>query len=89
MLPGTNFIYSIYVYKPFSIEYGRRNSGEKMRFAMEIEALGTDTLANVVDIIECISNTGLFKEVERPKLYSELMTAKVKITKDLQNFIFL
>lgn len=42
-----------------------------MRFAMEIEALGTNTLAEVVDTIECVSNMGLFKEVENTKIDSQ------------------
>lgn len=76
--PGTNFIFSVYVYKPYSICYGQRNSGEKMRFAMEIEALGTNRLTELVDSIQCISNSGLFKEVENTKVnLSILKDAKV------------
>lgn len=49
-----------------------------MRFAMEIEALGTNTLAEVADTIECVSNMGLFKEVENPKVdFKGLRDAKV------------
>lgn len=78
MLPGSNFIYSIYVYRPYAIAYGQRNSAEKMRFAMEIEALGSNTLAEVADIIQCVSNMGLFKEVENTKVdFESISDAKV------------
>lgn len=47
---------------------------------MEIEALGNNTLANVADIIQCVSNMGLFKEVEDTKVTLEnIGAAKVKI----------
>ncbi|XP_018573932.1 uncharacterized protein LOC108912977 [Anoplophora glabripennis] len=77
IMPGTNFIYSIIVYKPYSINYSQRNSGGKLRFAFEIEALGTNTLAEVADKIYCIFNTGLFREVENTKVdLKPLMNAK-------------
>ncbi|KAJ8915210.1 hypothetical protein NQ315_015433 [Exocentrus adspersus] len=64
MKPGTNFIYSIIVYRPYYINFNQKNSGERLRFAFEIEALGTNTLAEVADQICCVFNEGLFKEVE-------------------------
>lgn len=55
---------------------------------MEIEALGTSTLAEVVDKIECISNAGLFKEVENTEAdLSDLKHAKVKFIIFLYNFV--
>lgn len=45
---------------------------------MEIEALGTNTLAEFADTIQCISNMGLFKEVENTKIdFKNLRQAKV------------
>ncbi|KAJ8963500.1 hypothetical protein NQ314_005579 [Rhamnusium bicolor] len=47
---------------------GKKNSAEKLRFAYEIEALGTNTLAEVADTIPCIANIALYKEVENTKV---------------------
>lgn len=74
ILPGTNFIYSIIIYKPFSIRYGFRNSTEKMRNAFEIEAIGTNTIAEVADKIQCILDLGLYKEVENTTVDLEQLT---------------
>ncbi|XP_023025055.1 proximal sequence element A Pbp49 [Leptinotarsa decemlineata] len=68
ILPGTNFIYSILIYRPFSMSMGQKHSGEKLRFAMEIEALGTNLLSQIIDAIECVSNYGVLKEVENTKV---------------------
>lgn len=49
---------------------------------MEIEALGTNTLAEFADTIQCISNMGLFREVENTKIdLDNLCNAKVCVTK--------
>lgn len=77
-MPGSNFIYSIIVYKPYSINFCQRNSADKLRFAFEIEALCTNTLAEVADKICCIFSEGIFEEVENTKVDLEpLMKAKV------------
>lgn len=79
MRPGSNFIYTIIIYRPFSVNYSQRNSTCKLRFAYEIEALGTNTLAEVADKIYCVFNTGLYKEVENTKVdLKPLMNAKVR-----------
>ncbi|KAJ8961651.1 hypothetical protein NQ318_021248 [Aromia moschata] len=65
------------MYRPYSISYGQKNSGEKMRFAYEIEALGTNTLSQVADTIVCRANIGLYKEVPNTDVdLGALMNAK-------------
>lgn len=77
-MPGSNFIYSIIVYKPYSINFSQRNSADKLRFAFEIEALGTNTLAEVADKICCVFDEGVFREVENTKVdLNPLKNAKV------------
>ncbi|KAG5867671.1 hypothetical protein JTB14_024938 [Gonioctena quinquepunctata] len=77
IVPGSNFIYSILIYKPFTIDNGQKHSGEKLRFAYEIEALGTNTLSQVIDVHECMSNYAVLKEVENTKVnLSQFRNAK-------------
>lgn len=77
--PSGDFIYSIIVYKPCSIYQGPKNSGEKLRFGFEIEALGRNVLSDVIDIIDCESNFRVVKEVENTNVnLSDFKDAKKK-----------
>nr|CAH7753656.1 unnamed protein product [Callosobruchus chinensis] len=78
--PGDDFIFSILVYRPFALEHDNKFGNEKMRFAYEIEALGANSLTELVDSIKCFSNDCLFLEVSDTKvdLNSEEFDAKKK-----------
>ncbi|CAH2002056.1 unnamed protein product [Acanthoscelides obtectus] len=76
--PGHDYIFSILIYKPFALEHANRFGNEKMRFAYEIEAVGSNTLTEVVDSIKCFSDDCLFLEVPDTKvdLSSEMFNAR-------------
>ncbi|CAG9861093.1 unnamed protein product [Phyllotreta striolata] len=75
--PYSDYILSILIYQPRSIEQGNKYSSEKLRFAYEIEAIGSNKLSEVVDIIDCASNLAIIKEVENTDAdLSEFQNAK-------------
>lgn len=77
--PGIDFLFSILIYKPRTIHQGQRHSAEKLRFAYEIEALGTNFLSQIVDAIECISDSAVIKEVENTAVdLTQFQNAKVR-----------
>ncbi|KAL3277457.1 hypothetical protein HHI36_012804 [Cryptolaemus montrouzieri] len=79
LMPGSDFVMNIYLYKPFSYSFLTKNYPEKFRFSQEIQMLGKNTLTELRDIINCISDTGLQAEVDSPTSdISHLQKAKEK-----------
>ncbi|CAG9837040.1 unnamed protein product [Diabrotica balteata] len=68
LVPGSEFIYTMIWYRPFSFHQGTRNSSEKLRFQNEMDILGSSYLTAVVDKIECPSDSMILPEVENTKV---------------------
>lgn len=75
--PGSEYVLTIFVYKA-THQKPYQKTWERLKCAQEFQALGSSLLIDVIEKIHCVTNDGLFLEVENTDIdLTALINAKV------------